>query len=106
MTATDWDLWLDGLAEAATRLEAQLAAGEPLSFPDLTPPPVGPDSPGLPREHLPRASDLLDRLERLERIAETQRDAVRAQLHALATPRPRRSAVPSYELGSVFDVAG
>lgn len=105
MTA-DWVGWLDGLADVAARLEQQLQAGVPLDLPDLAPPPLGPDSPGLPREHLRRATELLDRLERLERIAQTQRDALGAQLIALAAPRPRPAAVPSYELGAAFDVAG
>ncbi|MDQ1287667.1 MAG: hypothetical protein QG622_1232 [Actinomycetota bacterium] len=106
MSVAEWDSWLGDLTDAANRLEAQLAAGEPLAFPDLPPPPVHSDSPRLPSEHLSRAAGLLDRLERLERIAETQRDALHAQLHTLAVPRPRRTEVPSYELGAVFDAAG
>lgn len=101
-----WLSWLDGLAEAVDGLEAQLAAGELLSFPDLAAPPVGPGSPGLPSDLLPRAGRLLDRLERLERVAHTQRDRLASQLHGLATPRPRPAAVPSYELGRAIDIAG
>lgn len=101
----DWEDWLGGLAEAASRLERQLTDGELLDFPDLAPPPIGPDSPGLPGELLPRAVRLLDRLERLERIALTQRDSLVTRLRALPAPR-RHPAVPGYELGGALDVAG
>jgi hypothetical protein len=103
---TAWQTWLDGLAEAAERLEQQLASGELLSFPDLTAPPVNPDSAGVPAEYLPRAVRALDRLERLERVATAQRDTLATQIHSLAGRRPRPVAIPSYELGSALDVAG
>jgi hypothetical protein len=106
VSTAEWDTWLAGLADAADRLEAQLSAGETLAFPDLAPPPAEARTSGLPQEHLARAARLLDRLERLERIAAAQHDALRAQLSAIAAPRPHPMAVPSYELGSFFDVAG
>lgn len=101
-----WDLWLDDLEDAAVRLDELVAAGEPLTFPELPPPPAGPGAAGLPPEHLPRAGRLLDRLERLERVVEARRDALGVQLQALHLPRPRPSGVPSHEIGAVFDVAG
>jgi hypothetical protein len=101
-----WDEWLDGLEEAAAELERQLADGELLSFPDLTTPPLEPSAPRMPGEHVPRAGQLLDRLERLERIAQTQRDSVVTQLHQLPPPRRHPGTVPSYELGGAIDIAG
>jgi hypothetical protein len=106
MSVDRWEDWLAGLADAATRLEQQLADGELLSFPDLTPPPLSPDSPGLPGELLPRAARLLDRLERLERIAQTQCDSVVARLRRLPVPRRPTAAVPNYDLGGAIDIAG
>jgi hypothetical protein len=49
---------------------------------------------------------VLDRLERLERVAQTQRDSLANRLHSLAVSRPRPSGVPGYELGAALDVAG
>ena len=106
MTTAAWDAWFGGLDAAAAQLEQQLAAGELLDFPDLPPPPLGPDCPGLPPELLGRATRLLNRLERLERIATAQRDSVAAQLLQLRRPRPQPAAVPSYELGRAIDIAG
>lgn len=106
MSAAGWDAWFTGLDTAATELEQQLADGELLSFPDLPPPPIGPDCPALPPELQPRATRVLNRLERLERIARAQRDSVAARLLQLRPPRPRPTAVPSYELGRAIDIAG
>jgi hypothetical protein len=101
-----WDHWLDGLADAAEGLERQLAANDVLDFPDLAPPPLDSESDGLPAELLPRARELLDRLDRLERIAQTQRDKVASELRRVAVPRPRPAALRGYEVGATLDVAG
>ena len=86
MTTAAWDDWFGRLDSAADALERQLADGALLDFPDLPPPPLGPECPGLPRELLGRATRVLNRLERLERIATAQRHH-----NALACTKRRQS---------------
>jgi hypothetical protein len=106
VSTADWDAWFGNLDAAAARLDQQLEDGALLDFPDLPPPPLGPECPGLPPELLGRATRVLNRLERLERIATAQRDSLASQLLQLRPPRPRPHAVPSYELGRAIDIAG
>jgi len=101
-----WVRWLDDLADGADRLEHQLEAGELLDFPQLIPPPLDPGETGLPSELMPRAREVFDRLERLERVARTQRDRVAVELQRLSSPRPRPRTVAAYDLGAALDVAG